>query len=150
MTMAPYGTPTEEYIDFVSEIVEDHRAEILAHYHSELPNECVGLVWADGGIKRLVNQARSPDRFSISRTQMAEQMAARPEFDLLVAIYHSHPDGSPRLSKTDEDSLRTQFRKDLFIPWVVVTPYQMILYWLNDQDKLECRTASLGMTPSHA
>ena len=135
----------DAYIGMVSEAVVKAEESILEHYEMELPNECVGMIWADGSVQRLVNQARSPDRFSVSQTQMAERFAEKTEEDLLIGIYHSHPNGSPVLSPIDEKMFRAQFKKDLFIPWMIVTPWQLLYYWLDDDDRIQARVSSIGV-----
>lgn len=109
--------------------------EIYAHYQEDLPNECVGLVWADGKVDRLTNQARSPKRFSVSMSQLVEVMGARQ--GIIMAIYHSHPGGSTGLSWEDQFSLRAQFTKGIPFPWLVVTETMLTAYVVNELDRIE-------------
>ena len=93
--------------------------KVYEHFFDELPNECVGMIWADGLVTRLVNQARAPDRFSVGLPLLAEKLGERE--GVIIAIYHSHPNGSVRLSSHDEVSMRGQWRRDIPIPWLLVT-----------------------------
>src|SRR3982075_2011063 len=80
--------------------------EIVAHARSEAPNECCGMVAAEGGraveVYRAVNAAASPLRYEIDpadqyRIEMAIEGARRD----LGAIYHSHTRSEPYPSQTD-------------------------------------------------
>lgn len=110
--------------------------KIMAHFFDDLPNECVGLVWNDGHIQRLRNQANSPKRFSISKPQLAEKLTEREEQDgiFLMAIYHSHPGGSPQLSGPDKKSFRAQHESGLRIPWLVVTEKKARLWFMDKKN----------------
>lgn len=125
----------EAFLDLVSEVVENSYPQVLSHMRDELPNECVGLIWMDGQVQRLLNQARSPERFSISQPQLAERLAEMDESNVLVCIYHSHPNGDIRLSESDKRSLRAQWEKDLVIPWLVVTETEVTIWYIRDDDR---------------
>lgn len=127
------------HISTISDIVNDNVTDILAHMDDDSPNECVGLIWDDGTTTRLVNQARSSSRFSVSQRQMSERLVEKTDDALLIAIYHSHPQGDPTLSPTDKQSLERQFKLGLFIPWVIVTQTEMAAYWLHDNGTLQHR-----------
>lgn len=97
-------------------------SEIFAHVEVELPFEAVGLVWSDGSISPLINQARSQHRFTVSQALLAEALVAvDPAEKTLVAFYHSHPQGLLDLSKEDFESFKAQCRT-FPLPWIVVTP----------------------------
>lgn len=96
---------------------------IYSHAADEHPLECVGLVWSDGSITRLINQSRSSEEFSVGRSQLADALAlVDPDEKTLTAVYHSHPGGTAGLSTQDAASLRAQYLDGLHIPWVVVLP----------------------------
>lgn len=120
----------EEYLDVVEEIVGDKREEILTHMEEELPNECVGLLWMGGEIQRLLNQARSPSRFSISQPQLAEKLAQMEASNVLVCVYHSHPGGETNLSWDDKRSLKRQWDQGIVVPWLVVGKDKGTLWYL--------------------
>lgn len=89
----------------------------------DAPNEAVGWLWSDGTITRFINQARSPVRFAVGMTQMAEALAAvDPDEKTLVALYHSHPNGNPEPSAYDIEQMRFQYQIDAVFPWVILTP----------------------------
>lgn len=138
ITQAP-EVSLSEYIDFVAGLVADAVPDLLAHMDDEAPNECVGLIWADGVTQRLINQARSSVRFSVSQGQMATSLAERGDGALLSCFYHSHPGGNPHLSSHDKESLHAQFNRDLFIPWAVVTHTEIAIFWLDDDNFLRHR-----------
>lgn len=108
--------------------------DIYSHYHDDLPNECVGLVWADGSTQRLINQARSPKRFSISTPQLAERLAERTEDDFLLTVYHSHPGGTTTLSWDDKRAMLHQWKNGIMVPWMVVTEEQATLWYPESTD----------------
>lgn len=126
--------------DLLAAVVDDLHSfgvlrEIREHFQEELPIECVGLVWEDGQVDRLTNQARSSTRFAVSMPQLVEVMGARQ--GIVIAIYHSHPAGSTGLSWEDQFSLRTQFGKGIPIPWLVVTETAATVYALNEAGDIE-------------
>ena len=110
-------------------------SNVVAHMLRELPNECVGLLWSDGSISRLINQARSPSRFSAGGAQIAEAMEKVDQDLLLAAVYHSHPGGRSTLSDDDENQLRLQFAAGVAIPWLIVNPSgDMRVWWWSEED----------------
>jgi proteasome lid subunit RPN8/RPN11 len=76
---------------------------------AELPNECVGLLagHADGLVVEryeLVNALADPRRFESEPRSMFEAEKLRRQNGLeFLAIYHSHPAGSPVPSRRDVD-----------------------------------------------
>jgi len=108
--------------------------KVYRHFNDDLPNECVGMVWDDGEVARLLNQAHSPERFSVSLPLLTEKLAARE--GIVVAIYHSHPTGGTHLSSSDESSLRAQWRRDIFIPWLVVDGEGGKLWYPNTEGEI--------------
>lgn len=90
----------------------------------ELPNECVGLLWSDGTTTKLINQARSPSRFSVGGMQFLEAIErVDPDVKTLAAFYHSHPGGMLKPSSEDEQQIRLQFAAGVFFPWLIVAPH---------------------------
>lgn len=131
MTLTAILTDLMEYDIAVARL---GRAEMLNCLLDELPNECVGYLWSDGSITRLVNQARSPWRFSVSTTLMAEALAkADPEVKQLVGLFHSHPGGSLALSETDIECIRLQFAAGVDYPWVIVTTAALMIWWWDGE-----------------
>ena len=103
---------------------------LLAHMDYDAPNEAVGLLWDDGTTTRLTNQARSPSRFSVGRTQMAEALAdVDPTEKILIGLYHSHPNGMIRPSLTDEMQMCEQAHMEITLPWLIVTPDHSLHIW---------------------
>lgn len=127
------GHWTIEYLNVVEEIILKNQQEIQNHFQDELPNECVGLVWMDGQVQRLINQARSPSRFSISRAQLAGRLNEMDETNVLVCVYHSHPGGTTRLSADDKESFKRQWDRGIVIPWLVVTEDEWVLWHIRDE-----------------
>lgn len=120
-----------EYIDAVVEVLNSGPMEqIQAHYLDDLPNECVGVVWDDGEVARLINQARSPERFAVSLPQLSIEFGRRE--GMVIAMYHSHPSGSTALSSPDRHNMRQQFRDGAFIPWLVVTESESNLFFIEE------------------
>lgn len=146
---AQEGDWIEEYVDLVQEITEAQYPKILSHMEDESPNECVGLLWMDGQVQRLINQARSSSRFSISQPQLAERLAEMDETNVLVCVYHSHPAGSTTLSWDDKRSLKRQWDRDLVIPWLVVTSENAALWYILDQDQELFVSRSVGRIGSN-
>lgn len=106
------------------EVVKSAMDAIYSHAAVEHPLECVGLVWSDGSITRLINQSRSSTEFSVGRSQLADALAlVDPDEKTLAAVYHSHPGGTAGLSSQDRESLRAQYLDGLYVPWVVVLPH---------------------------
>lgn len=77
--------------------------EIRAHCKAAAPIEAVGLIWDDGTIKPLFNQARSETRFVVGKTALNEALdegVLRGRFP--VALYHSHPTKPAKPSVPDK------------------------------------------------
>jgi proteasome lid subunit RPN8/RPN11 len=80
--------------------------EIVAHAHSDAPNECCGMVASEDGraveVYRAVNAAASPLRYEIDPAdQYRIEMAIDGAGHDLGAIYHSHTRSEPYPSQTD-------------------------------------------------
>lgn len=119
---------------------------IVTHMLDELPDEAVGLLWSDGSVSRLINQARSPSRFSVSQPQLAEAMDKVSPDLLLVGLYHSHPGGKEILSAEDEDQLRLQFTAGIPIPWLIINPSgNLKAWWWSQEDCAPAGTAIVEM-----
>ena len=83
--------------------------------------EVVGAVLKDGAIYPLRNEGRHrKDSFVIGAGQLTDL-----DDDIVVAIYHSHPDGPEFPSVTDEKGMSP-------IPVVIITPTAAILWWWAD------------------
>lgn len=63
---------------------------IIDHAIEEYPIEAVGLIWDNGEIGRLRNQANSPNRFAVSGKLISELVASVGE-RYPVIMYHTHP-----------------------------------------------------------
>ena len=80
---------------------------IVAHARAEAPNECCGIVAAngDGGAQQVyaaTNKFASPLRFEIDERDLIAIWRTIDEHDLeLGAIYHSHTRTAPEPSQTD-------------------------------------------------
>ena len=135
------------YDDLVTEAITTAIPAMNIHTREGLPEEVVGLILSDGDIVRLINQARSKNRFTVSRAQMAEKLAyIDPEKHVVVAIYHSHPDGTSTLSPTDIDSMRGTWADDgLTLPWVVVCPDSRVSIWWLDPTYNQPQSAVIHM-----
>ena len=81
--------------------------QIVAHARAEAPNECCGVVAAngDGSAQRVfpaTNKFASPLRFEIDEQDLIRIWRAIDEDELeLAAIYHSHTRTAPEPSQTD-------------------------------------------------
>lgn len=105
-------------LDTVEARVRDTAPMILPLLVSDLPNEGIGFVWAQG-ISHLRNQAQSPSRFSISPTRLSE-LIAQYDGELPQFMYHSHPRGEANLSPDDWRNLRYNwYDGEFMVPWVV-------------------------------
>ena len=83
---------------------------MLQHAHTELPNECCGLL---AGVRAgdelrvearypLINEAASPVEYqSEPRSMFEATKAMRQAGHEILAIYHSHPTSEPTPSRTD-------------------------------------------------
>ena len=76
------------------------------HVEAELPNEACGLVAGQDGVVTDVfpctNALGSPRRFELDPEEMLEIFKRlRADDHLLLAIYHSHPNGPAEPSPTD-------------------------------------------------
>jgi proteasome lid subunit RPN8/RPN11 len=83
-----------------------HYDELVAHALEDAPNECCGLVAAQGGVVRAVYRARnvhaSPLRYEIDAAEMFRLLDEIERTGCeLGAIYHSHTRSDPYPSQTD-------------------------------------------------
>ena len=106
---------------------------IRAHAAEDAPLEAVGLVFADGSIQRLINQARSRHRFAISRSQLTEVLAAAEQKP--VCLYHSHPTVEAKPSLPDRAIMRTQMEiAGISIPFLILgTDGLRVWLWQNGE-----------------
>ncbi len=88
------------------QIARAHWEQMRAHVAAAAPLEACGLLAGkerqSGAVYRITNELASRERF---RMQPSEQLKAFVDIEKagaeLLAIYHSHPAGPPRPSKTD-------------------------------------------------
>ncbi len=93
---------------------------IWGHVRSKEDWEVVGAVLSDGRTVPLHNSHLDPkSNFAVEFDEI------EPFADDVVAIYHSHPEGSEIPTVTDERGLAP-------IPAVIVTPTGIILWWHNE------------------
>lgn len=91
---------------------------ISQHAADDFPYEAVGLVFEDGSIVRLVNQARAETRFLVGKDQVAEAIRATPQRPL--ALYHSHPHRKATPSDRDCRLMAKQTRRaGVAIPFLI-------------------------------
>lgn len=95
-------------------------SHMSAHFHDDLPNEAVGLLYENGLTVRLTNQARSPHRFSVGETQFHEAIMSVPSDLNLIGLYHSHPGDRRTFSETDYHVMASQFESGYPYCWVLV------------------------------
>jgi proteasome lid subunit RPN8/RPN11 len=107
------------------EIAPSHRAELRRAFEAALPRECCGVLMgkADGArsiVCRVVNTSNAVSTtggFAIPDQEMrrVRRLAARLGLSIL-AIFHSHPGGSPEPSDGDRAALAHSEW-----PWVILT-----------------------------
>ena len=91
---------------------------MVSHAASKPKEEVVGAIMADGFTVKLTNEAKDRSAaFGVSPRQLKH-------LDSLVAVYHSHPDGSELISVMDERGLEP-------IHAVIVTTEAIVLWWYN-------------------
>ena len=73
------------------------KTAILNHAESEYPRECCGLI-VGGNYIPCTNQSTLDSQFAIS----PQDYVAASEQGEIVAIVHSHPDGSSMASEVDK------------------------------------------------
>ena len=82
------------------------RAALEAHARAEAPNEACGLLLLrDGQAERYVpgrNRACSPHRFEL---EVDPEVWFLEDEGYELAVFHSHPDGPPRPSRTDVENV---------------------------------------------
>jgi [CysO sulfur-carrier protein]-S-L-cysteine hydrolase len=89
-------------------VVPEHiRGELIAHAHTEAPNEACGLVaFRNGVAERYLpgeNTLRSPYRFELRPHDPADFFLEDEGYEL--AVFHSHPETEPRPSRTDIENI---------------------------------------------
>jgi proteasome lid subunit RPN8/RPN11 len=83
-----------------------HWAQMRAHVAAQAPQEACGLLAGANGASQhvfeITNELASPTHFSMApREQLAALFEIEQRGWVLLAIYHSHPAGPPRPSRTD-------------------------------------------------
>jgi proteasome lid subunit RPN8/RPN11 len=98
----------------LGEILDLATPLIAAHSTDDAPIEACGVVLMDGYIHRLINQARSPHRWAVSKVQMRE-LTASP-----IAIYHSHPTSLAVPSSPDRTMMEAWYaHAGLSLPFLI-------------------------------
>ena len=83
--------------------------EITVHARNEAPRECCGILGGAGNTARtqypLKNEAAHPDKeyFASPQELFRTMRTMRDAGEEMVAIYHSHPNGSAQPSQADLD-----------------------------------------------
>ena len=106
-----------ELVNSLESRVRETAPMVLPLLVSDLPNEGVGFVWAQG-ISHIRNQAQSPTRFSFSPTRLSELIAEQGNIDPQF-MYHTHPSGQLNLSTDDWMALRHNWHEGFHVPWVI-------------------------------
>ena len=84
-------------------ITEETRIWLRRRELQAQPYEACGFILNDGTIVEIRNSYHDPMRgFLMSRTDLTEKV---PNPDVVYAIWHTHPKGSLRPSKSDIDSM---------------------------------------------
>jgi len=84
--------------------MNDVLLSLETHMGEVAPNECVGLLFGNGNVIKLINQARSPHRFFVNPQQLLDHDT---EFaSEITALYHSHPHRSAEPSGEDERMMK--------------------------------------------
>jgi proteasome lid subunit RPN8/RPN11 len=82
------------------------RGALVAHSHSEAPNEACGVVlFRDGVAESYVagrNKVSSPYRFEL---EVDPEVWFLEDEGYELAVFHSHPSSPPRPSKTDVENI---------------------------------------------
>jgi len=97
------GTPLwEEVAPHVEALLNFAARDLLTQRDREYPNEAVGILTAGGIVYPLINQARSPKRFEVSKTLVQEGISELVKWgEHPVATYHSHPTSASGPSDRD-------------------------------------------------
>ena len=107
-------------------ISTEHLVQLRGALNAALPRECCGILLGENScdrlsVKRILNTLNTkatiggftiPDH-EIRRVRWLSQHYEEP----IIAVFHSHPDGSGALSEPDRRSLAYSEW-----PWVVITP----------------------------
>lgn len=104
---------------------------MLGHMERDLPNECVGLLFENGLTIPMINQARSPDRFSVSQSSFLLALDEAPPNLNFLGFYHSHPGGMLAMSNVDKQVFKEQLANDFPYAWVVVTESRALITYTD-------------------
>ncbi len=105
----------------VKEAVEGALIDMVVHAGVRPDEEVVGVVLRNGTTYPLRNEGRHRKAsFVVGAGQLTDL-----DTDVVMAIYHSHPDGPEYPSVTDEKGMSP-------IPVVIITPTTAILWWYAD------------------
>ena len=92
----------EEVKDQLETILIIVRPYLVEQRDNEYPNEAVGIICADATHYPLINQARSPKRFEVSKQLVGEAINHLKYRDRHpIAVYHSHPESDSGPSNRD-------------------------------------------------
>ena len=117
--MRSSNTLLKPEIKLVVDAIVQCLPSMVDHAASKPHEEVVGAILADGLTVRLTNEAKDRSAtFVVSPRQLKH-------LDSLVAVYHSHPDGSELISVTDERGLEP-------IHAVIVTTESVVLWWHHE------------------
>lgn len=118
------------FIDSVRDLIHQAYQSLKLHSASDYPIEAVGII-CDGGITYpLINQARSPHRYEVSKQLVTEALDVLNARGLLpLGFYHTHPTSNPEPSKRDV-LLMSENPNSLFI---IVGQYA-IAAWITQMD----------------
>jgi proteasome lid subunit RPN8/RPN11 len=88
-------------------VPDEIREQLVGHAREEAPNEACGLVaFRDGVAERYLpgeNMLASPYRFELRPRDPADFFLEDEGFEL--AVFHSHPETTPRPSRTDVENI---------------------------------------------
>jgi len=111
---------------------------IATHAADEYPREAVGIVFANGTIKRLINQARSNKRVVASADQVA---AALNDSDSPMCFYHSHPRTPAVPSSADKKAMAEQASHLTYVPLLIYGIDGLRVWVWHDGDAVEMEVA---------
>lgn len=123
--------------------------DVRSHMREELPREAVGLIWDDATTSELVNTG-SDGEFKVTDEDLAQAVKEVSGDRELIAVYHSHPQGSIHPSLTDVNSMREQFSNGSTVPWLIVTEDSNSLWTLSPTFQSPIRILLPTPAPSHA
>jgi len=89
-------------VEPVQGLIRDAYQSLKLHAAKDYPNEAVGIICDGGFIHPLINQARSPHRYEVSKQLVVEAFETITSRGLVpIGFYHSHPSSTPEPSPRD-------------------------------------------------